>query len=162
MARGLDKIETDRLILRGIDETDAEAIVVWRSVPDVYKYFKFPHKITIDEHLDWFHNRYLSNENRFDWICIEKESGQRIGVFGLVREDDKAEVNYLLSPDAQHKGYANEAIRGLIKYASETWNVRLVVAEIHEDNTPSISLVEKMGFTLMSCVKPFVVYGIEV
>lgn len=162
MARGLDVIQTDRLLLRGIDETDAELIVGWRSVPDVYRYFKFPHKITIDEHLEWYRNRYLSNENRFDWICIEKESEQRIGVFGLVRDEDKAEVSYLLAPDAQHKGYANEAIRGLINYASETWNVQLVLAEIHEDNKPSIFLVKKMGFTLMSCVKPFGVYGIEV
>ncbi len=161
MAQGLDAIETERLLLRGIDETDAELIVKWRSVPNVYQYFKSPHQITLEEHLNWYRNRYLRNANRFDWICIEKESVNRIGIFGLYKEE-KIEVNYLLAPEEQHKGYATEAIRGLIDYASKKWNSKQVVAEIHQSNKPSIALVEKLGFEVISQDNPFVVYGIEV
>ena len=32
MVHKIDKIETERLLLRGIDESDAETIVLWRSV----------------------------------------------------------------------------------------------------------------------------------
>lgn len=162
MAKILDIIETERLMLRGIDEADAETIVLLRSAPDVYKFFKSPHQITIEEHLNWYRNRYLLDDNRFDWVCIEKQSGERIGVFGLNRDADIAEINYLLAPDAQHKGYALEAIRRLVDYASKNLGSKQVVAEIHKENKPSIVLIEKLGFILLSKSEPFVIYGIEV
>lgn len=133
MVHKIDKIETERLLLRGIDESDAETIVLWRSVSNVYKYFKASHQISLDEHLNWYWNRYLSNNDRFDWMCIERKDKQRIGVFGMVRKGDKAEVNYLLAPEAQHKGYASEAIQNMIGYAQKKWNTKQIVAEIHEE-----------------------------
>lgn len=162
MARKTDTIQTGRLIFRGIDETDTEKIVNWRSDPEVYKYFKSPHKITIEEHKHWYRNSYLCNEDRFDWICIEKTTGNKIGVFGLVKKNNIAEVNYLLSPEAQHKGYATEGIMQLVQYAAKTWGVKQVIAEIHKENVPSIAAVKKLGFTMLSNREIFVSYGIEV
>lgn len=162
MAQRLDIIETERLIFRGIDESDAKLIVEWRSAPEVYKYFKSPHEITVEEHLNWYNNTYLTNDNRFDWMCIEKKSKNRIGVFGLCKEDDRVEVNYLLIPEVQHKGYATEAIRSLVNYASGNWNIRNIVAEIHEENIPSIKLIEKLGFKVVKKEEQFVTFGLEV
>lgn len=161
MAQNIETIETKRLMFRGINETDAELIVDWRSKPDVYMYFKSPHQITLEEHLKWYNTNYLSNNNRFDWMCIEKESEKRVGVFGLYRDKESAEVNYLLAPEAQHKGYATEAIRSLIEYAFVKWNSKRVFAEIHKENKPSIELVKKMGLEIVSQDETFVVYGIE-
>ncbi|MBR1906634.1 MAG: GNAT family N-acetyltransferase [Clostridiales bacterium] len=162
MAQGFDTIETGRLLLRGIDESDAELIVEWRSVPDVYRFFKSPHKITFDEHMNWYRNSYLKNSERFDWICIEKESKRRIGVFGLIRDGDKAQINYLLAPEGQHKGFAAEAVSKLIEYATEKWNCKQVVAEIHRNNKPSLALVVKLGFKKVSEDEQFEIYGITV
>lgn len=84
MAKNVAELESERLILRGITEDDAPEIVEWRSDPEAYKFFRSPHRITMDEHLAWFRNRYLSNDDRFDWMCFEKSSGSKIGVFGSV------------------------------------------------------------------------------
>ena len=84
MAKNVAELESERLILRGITEDDAPEIVEWRSDPQAYKFFRSPHRITMDEHLAWFRNNYLSNDNRFDWMCFEKSSGSKIGVFGSV------------------------------------------------------------------------------
>ena len=162
MARNHDIIQTARLIFRGINETDTSVIVKWRSDPNVFNYFKSPHKITLEEHLAWYSNSYLNNNNRFDWICFEKTSNAKIGVFGLTREDDLAEVNYLLAPEAQHKGYASEGIKALVQYAANKWDIKMVVAEIHKKNLPSISVVIKLGFHIVKSVGDFVIYGIEV
>ena len=160
MARDLDKIQTERLILRGINETDALEIVEWRSDPDVYKYFKSPHKITVKEHFNWYNKNYLFNENRFDWMCIEKKSGKKIGVCGLTKEGFSAEVNYLLAPDAQHKGYARESLSSIIQYAQDKWHTDRIIAEIHKDNGPSIALVKKLGFVLYLAEGDYVFYMI--
>ncbi|MBR1423118.1 MAG: GNAT family N-acetyltransferase [Ruminococcus sp.] len=162
MARHVKRIETNRLVLRGINENDTEKIVEWRSDPKVYMYFKAPHRISIKEHLNWFHSVYLENDNRFDWICIEKDSGKRIGVFGLYREEMTAEVNYILAPEARHKGYATESIKCLVDFASKNWNCKYIIAEIHQDNKSSIALVEKLGYKIISCNGSFIVYRIEV
>lgn len=161
MAQTVDKIETERLLLRGIDETDAESIVLWRSDPEVYKYFKSPHRISIEEHLEWYRERYLNDESRFDWICIEKGGGRKIGVFGISKGTNEVEVNYLLSPEAQHKGYATEAIKGLIGYTRSTWNCNRIKAEIHGDNKSSIALIKRLGFDLESTNTPFCIYMID-
>ncbi len=160
MARDLDIIQTGRLTLRGINETDAPEIVKWRSAPEVYRYFKNPHQISLEEHISWYNSSYLMNENRSDWMCIEKISGKKAGVFGLTRTDSEAEVNYLLAPDARHKGYASEAIRALLQYAHNEWNVRRISAEIHKENLPSLALVKRLGFELISAEGDFVIYGI--
>ncbi len=161
MARNVDIVKTQRLYLRGIDESDTEVIVKWRSAPEVYRYFKSPHKITREEHLSWLRTSYVNNTDRFDWMCIEKDTGDRIGVFGLARGDGSAEVNYILAPEAQHKGYATEAIKGLIDYAQTKWSVGKVIAEVHRDNTASIALIKRLGFSLSSINEEFVVFSLE-
>ena len=162
MAKDLDIIQTERLILRGINETDAAEIVEWRSDPEVYKFFKAPHKITIKEHFNWYNNSYMSNDSRLDWMCIERMTGKKIGVFGLLKSDEYVEVNYLLAPESRHKGYASEAINGIMHYALEKWNANRIIAEIHKDNEPSIALVKRLGFSKAETDGLFVIYGIEV
>ena len=162
MEKNIDIIETERLILRGIDETDTDSIVQWRSDPEVYKYFKNAHKITETEHNYWYQNIYKSNDKRFDWMCIEKKSEEKVGVFGLFLDGCIAEINYILSPKSQHKGYAAESVQALINYASKKWNVKKIVAEIHKDNFPSITFIKRLGFKLESKDSVFQIYGREV
>ncbi len=162
MEKIIKTIETERLILRGIDESDAECIVKWRSVPEVFRYFLSPHQITLEEHMNWYQNRYLSNEKRFDWMCFEKQTGNRIGVFGLYKDDGAAEINYLLASEAQHKGYATEAVKELMRFASDEWGYKRFIAEIHEENEASVTLAEKLGFRVESCNPPFNVYQLEI
>lgn len=162
MAKTVPAIQTDRLFLRGIEAADAETIVRWRSAPDVYQYLKSPHAITLEEHLHWFHNQYLFNENRCDWMCMEKETGNQVGVFGLIRSGKKAEVNYLLAPEAQHKGYATEVIKRLIAFSVDVWGTSQAIAEIHKDNAPSVCLAHRVGFRLISEKSGFLVFGTEV
>lgn len=162
MAQGFGDIYTERLMLRCINESDAETIVKWRSEPDVYKYFKNPHKITVEEHLNWYRNSYLSNPNRFDWMCFDKNTQNPIGVFGLVLENQVAEINYILSPIEQHKGYAKEAVKGVINYAVENFKVKHFIAEIHRDNEASIKFARNMSFVLDRETEEFVIYKLEV
>ena len=162
MEKQVEKIYTERLILRGIDETDTEEIVSWRSDPEVYKYFKRPHRITPEEHIHWYRNNYLCNPDRFDWMCIEKSSGNKIGVFGLAADGDNVEINYLLASEAQHKGYAYESVKRLIRYAKEKMNAKKIIALVNTENLPSAAVAEKAGMKPESRDEIFIRYVIEV
>lgn len=154
-------METKRLYLREIEEDDSELIVRWRSDPAIYKFFKSPHRIVLEEHLNWFRKIYQGDHNRTDYMCIEKASEKKIGVFGLIFEGDKVEVSYLLAPEAQHKGFAAEAIYELIEMAKKEHGSKQVVAEINKDNESSINFVQKMGFSIVAMNGDFLIYGKE-
>ena len=162
MCKELSVVTTERLILRGITEEDSRDIVLWRANPEVYQYFKSPKALTIQDHLDWLHNIYAASDNRFDWMCLEQQTGRHVGVFGLVRKEGEAEVNYLLAPSAQHRGYGYEAVKRLILFANRTWNTKRFIAEIHSQNLASLKLIEKLGFVEEARNGNFILYGYEV
>ncbi len=154
------ELYTERLVLSDISEKDAPYIVKWRSDPNVYKYFVSPHKITIEEHLNWFNNRYVYEENRFDWIAFY--NNEPIGIFGIKRDDSSsivAEVSYILSPMYYGKGFAGEAVERLISFGKNEWKCCKIIAEIHKDNVSSIHFIERLRFEKDSENDPFVVYS---
>lgn len=142
-------LRTERLVLRGIEPEDASFIVKLRSDPDVYPFFLNPHKLTEEEHLLWYQNRYLPDENRADWIGVDRE-GSKVGIFGARRVRSgkrEAEINYILARKCYGKGYAGEAIERIMLYCAEEWQARRFVAEIHKENVQSIHFAESHGFT---------------
>ena len=142
------ELKTERLILRNITEEDTPVIVKWRSDPAVYRFFLSPHPLTEEEHLKWFRENYSSHPTRFDWMALSNDE-EPVGVFGLKKENEEAktaEISYLLAPGQTKKGYASEAVKGLMRFARDDWNCETVVAIINEDNTDSVRFIEKLGF----------------
>jgi len=161
------KAESPRLILREIESEDAENIVAWRSRPEVYRFFRAPHAVTLQEHMAWYNTSYLKDDGRLEFMAIEKQTGKPVGVFGIRKLGDcegqeKAEVGYLLKAGAQGNGYAGEAVSLLIQLAKETWAVKKVVAEVHEDNEASIALVKRLQFVKTEKKGCFLVFEKEV
>lgn len=150
-------IKTDRLKLREICEADTEKIVAWRSDPEVYKYFRNPHALTEAEHLQWYKNRYIKDNDMISWIaCFEKDS---IGVFQAVRRDkETAEVSYLLDKDYQGKGFAAKAVSAIEKWTYENWDINKLAAEIHIDNERSREFILHMGYKKKSREGNFDIY----
>ncbi len=140
-------MESDRLFFREITENDAELIVGWRSDFETYRYFLNPHKITLEEHLNWYRNSYLNNDSRTEFIALKKDTNKPVGAFGLIFSEETVEVNYLLDKEYRGKGYAAEAVSYLIAYAKETRQVTKAIAEVHKENKPSLSLIERLGFS---------------
>lgn len=155
-------LNTDRLKLTDITENDAPVIVQWRSDPNVYQYFVNPHKITLEEHLNWFHNNYTYDANRYDWIAYS--NNEPIGVFGIKRDSfdsDSAEISYILSPEHYGKGYAREAVERIIYYCKNDWNCSVIIADIHKDNFMSIKFIEHLCFVKSSINGKFIRYTLK-
>ena len=143
-------MHSDRLQYREICLEDAPLIVKWRSDPEVYKFFTAPHKVTLEEHINWYKNNYLANSNRLDFMALDS-NGIEVGVFGIRREnedDNEVEVSYLLAPEYYKRGFATEGVKWCIDYCIEHWNSKTVKAEIHNENDSSIRLVNRLGFKL--------------
>ena len=139
-------MESSRLFFREIEEDDSAFIVDVRSDPEVYRYFVDPHRITLEEHLNWFRNIYPHNDKRTDYIAVDKESGERAGVFGLIKDGDSVEINYLIAKPFQRQGLATEGVECLLDYAVNVLCCRKAIAEIHKNNHASLALSKKFGF----------------
>ena len=160
MAINVQCIETKRLKLRNICEEDTDYIVKWRSDEKVYRYFLSPHPINVDEHLNWYKNKYVMDVNRIDWMAVDNED-EPVGVFGVKKDssnDDTAEISYIVSPQERGKGYAEEAIGALLYFLESEWNCKYAIAEIHEENKASIHFAAKLGFQLYKKNKNFLLY----
>lgn len=162
MKGNLCDIKTERLFLREISEDDTSKIVEWRSDPEIYKLFLNPHKLTVQEHTSWFHNEYINNQNRIEWICYIDDLP--IGVFGIKRKNCKskdAEVSYLVDSKVRQNGYAREAVIGILVWAADRWEITRVIAEIHRSNISSKRFIEKLGFKNVEKTGEFLIYRKE-
>jgi RimJ/RimL family protein N-acetyltransferase len=76
-----------------------------------------------------------------------------IGLAGFKGEpaaDGSVEIGYSLLEEFQGRGYATEAVRGLVEWAFACPDVRRVIAETLPDLTPSIRVLEENHFEQVS------------
>lgn len=148
-------LETERLILREMLPSDAEAMFKLDSNPNVVKYLGNKPVRTIDESITIINsvrNQYLKNGiGRFSVIL--KENNKMIGWAGIkfVTDIENNQTNfydlgYRLQEEYWGKGYASEATKAWLDYFFQTMRLPLLVANVNVDNFGSNKIVKKFGF----------------
>jgi RimJ/RimL family protein N-acetyltransferase len=150
-------LETDRLILREFQLSDAEAFFAMDSNPKVHQYLwnKPVQKIeeTI-EIIDSVRKQYIDNGiGRF--AMISKETNEYIGWAGLKYNTEEVnkkvnfyDIGYRLDEKFWKKGYASEATFAWLKYAFETMNIKTMEAAAHTENAASNRILQKIGMKM--------------
>lgn len=150
-------LETNRLILRELRLSDAEAFFAMDSNPNVHHYLwnKPVRKIeeTI-EMIEFVRKQYIENGiGRF--AIILKETNEFIGWAGLkyntMMVNNKInfyDIGYRLDEKFWGNGYAGEATAEWLKYAFETMNIKTMEASAHTKNTASNSILQKNGMKI--------------
>lgn len=84
------------------------------------------------------------------WLCMvmrHRKTGVPIGVTGFIlREDDIAEVGFLLDPSFHGQGYGYESLCEVCAFAFAEAGIRKLVATVTAGNVPSKKVLEKVGF----------------
>jgi RimJ/RimL family protein N-acetyltransferase len=83
------------------------------------------------------------------YVVELRQASQAIGTCGLVRREFLAgpDLGVALLPDWVGRGYATEAARAVIGHAEETLRVGPLYAIVKSENTRSIGMLERLGFT---------------
>jgi RimJ/RimL family protein N-acetyltransferase len=63
--------------------------------------------------------------------------------------ESTVEVGYSILAEEQRRGYATEAVRGLVEYAFSQGEVERVIAQTLPELVPSIGVLEKCGFRFL-------------
>ncbi|MBS4073365.1 MAG: GNAT family N-acetyltransferase [Algoriphagus sp.] len=145
-------IETYRLHLRSLSTSDFDDFFRYRKMPEVALYQSFE-AMTKEEAQAFI----LENSNYHfgmpgEWVQygIEvRETNSLIGDFALKLdlEDSKlAELGITISPLHQRKGYAKEALLGILNFLFEEYGVQQVIAVADAENVASVSMLTRVGF----------------
>lgn len=145
------RIETDRLVLRNIDDKDQQAMFEIFSEEKVVYWTDFDLMTTSDD-AQWvvkYFKECRENSEQYRWAVCLKESDQMIGTVGLFSFDPdsaKCEIGYDLNINYHRRGYMSEAVEQILKIAFERLTLHRVEAVITPGNPASRAILEKFGF----------------
>jgi len=157
-------LETERLVLRRINEADAPGIFRLRSNPETMKYIPRPLAVNIDDalaHIAIIDGKVVSNEG-INWAITLKGNPEFIGIIGNFRvefENYRAEIGYMLLPEHNGKGIISEAIARVVRYGFEDMKLHSIEAIIDPDNIVSARVLEKNGFVKEAHIRENLLYN---
>jgi len=147
-------IETERLLLRALDLSDAEGMFELDSNPNVHIFVgKKPVK-HIEESVDQIKNiqHQYKTFGTGRWAVVLKETNEFIGWSGIKfitneinNHKDFYEIGYRFIEKHWGKGYATEAGKAFIDYAFNIMKVDALYAYADEGNQNSRKILEKLG-----------------
>lgn len=149
-------VETARLRLRAHTAADFEACLPMWNDPIVTRFIggRAYTGEEVWQRIQRYAGSWMLLGHGF-WVIEDKATNKLIGEIGIMdaRRDidppfgDDREVGWALLPEAHGKGYASEALEAVLAWEARTYNAPCLVALIDPDNTPSIKLALKFGFT---------------
>ena len=142
-------LETERLILREMNNNDFEALC--KILLDEETMYAYQGAFTIEEAHNWL-NSQLERYKNYGyglWAVVLKENNEMIGQCGLSIQTWKnskvLEVGYLFQRNYWHHGYATEAAIASKEYAFNVLNANEVSSIIRTTNTQSINVALRNG-----------------
>ncbi|QZA77508.1 GNAT family N-acetyltransferase [Deefgea tanakiae] len=145
------RLETQRLVLREIVAADAAAIFSIHGDANVMRYFGADPMSEPDQAVALIETftRWRDEENSGIRWGIE-QNGQLIGTCGLFRWNHawhSAMVGYELAQSTWGQGFMQEALVSILSYGFTAMDLNRIEAQIHPNNTASLKLMPKLGFT---------------
>ena len=141
-------LETERLILRPWEETDAEEYYKYAKDPRVGPIAGWPVHTSEEDSRQVIRNVLMVPET---YAIVLKETGLPIGSIGLHHNDltekeDEAELGYWLGVEYWGQGFMPEAARELLRHAFLDLNLVRIWCGYYDGNDKSKRVQEKLGF----------------
>ena len=146
-------LETERLILREMDQNDYDALYAVLADSDIMEHYPY----TFDEAR--VRNWITRNMERYQkdgfglWAVVLKETGEMIGDCGITMQKIHGhllpEIGYHIRKDQQRRGYASEAAAACIRYAFENYDFPAVYSYMKHTNISSQRTAMKNGMVFI-------------
>lgn len=146
-------LETDRLWLRKIEQGDADQLFEYWSDPLVVRYMNMPEFTDAEETLELIQllNVLSNTEDTIRWGIELKSTGKLIGSCGFntwqLAGAYRGEIGYELGRDFWGQGYMREALVAMFVFGYETMGLNRIEALLFPQNTSSMQLLTRLGFT---------------
>jgi len=159
-------LRTDRLVLRPLRETDAEALFAIFSDARVMRYWSTPPWTSRQPAQDMIAADLAQTTRDHLRLGIELvERGLLLGtcsLFSINFTCRRAEVGYGLGSFAWGQGYMHEALQALLDFGFGELDLNRIEADIDPRNRPSARTLERLGFTKEGYLRERWIVGDEV
>ena len=147
-----NNMETERILLRRWQESDAEVLFKYASDPDVGPRAGWPAHKSVEESREiiqtFFHNETT-------WAIVLKETGEAIGCIGYYTHEtsnipigkNDCEVGYWVGKPYWNKGICTEALKLMLDYCIQVKHLENIWADHFTGNPASGKVMEKCGFS---------------
>ena len=144
-------IKTERLILRKIEETDAEGLSELVHSPGVYRYlptFLFEQKYEdVHEVIRRLYDECFK-ESIILGVFMEEEFCGLAEIYGYRENTHKASIGCRFLEQWWGKGVATETVDALVRYLTQETGIEIITASTMVENKSITRVVEKNGFLL--------------
>jgi len=148
----INTIETERLILKEVTPKVYDHIMNHYDDDAIMQFFGYDTVKALLAEKERYLQGMSSYYSTFVRFCmVEKATGKTIGQCGYhkwYKDHSRAEFGYGMSNDeVKNKGFMREAAAPIIKYGFEQMKLNRIEAFASPRNTPSIKILERLGFT---------------
>ena len=143
-------METERLLLREITLGDAPFMLDVLNDPGFLENVGDRQIRTLSDAEQYITDRIRASyeQYRFGFYkMVAKESGEEVGICGLVKREylELPDVGFAVLERFCGRGYAGEAAKAVLQYASDVLGLTRIAGVTRPDNATSRHLLEKLG-----------------
>jgi RimJ/RimL family protein N-acetyltransferase len=139
-------IKTERLHMRHLGLVDAEAFRAMTDETAIIEAIHFLERPFTLANAETLIGNNHDGRDRFWGVWMPGEPAL-LGTVGThLRDSEKIEIGYWFATAAQGRGFASEAVRGVIGALVRAYPKNLIVAECRPENVASWRLLERIGF----------------
>lgn len=157
---GTLKLETERLVLRRIEENDAKEIYDGFINQEDYLYFFNKEPRTLDEEIKSLEgiNEKYEDLDLYNWVIVLKEKNAIIGRATLNVElyNECVEINYCIDKRYENNGYMTEALRKIIDFCLNELEVNRFQAGCVVENVKSKHVLDNCNMHQEGILKSYI------
>lgn len=146
-------LETERLLLRPLEETDAPKLYRWINQPEMREYITIRTPISMLAERDWIVSIMKQSAPPHDIVfgIVLKESGELIGTTALHYIDwmnrRATTGSYIGDKENRGKGFGKESKQAVLRYAFTELDLEKIKSEVNATNEASQKCLESCGYT---------------
>lgn len=143
--------ETNRLILKPIEQSEALFLQSLMNTPKALKYIGDRNIRSENDARRYIQNRLIPVFAKFGfgtYVLYQKNTNIPMGTCGFYDREglDGIDIGYAILPKYERRGFTLEAVRFLSQSAFSQFRLEKLLAVTDPQNFPSIALLEKVGF----------------
>ena len=148
------ELQTERLILRPWQESDAEALYKYAQNPNIGPIAGWPPHTSVEDSLEVIKSILSAPES---YAVVLKETGEAVGSIGIMTSrseihsaniaDTECEIGFWIGEPFWGQGLIPEAVNELLRYAFDDLKQTAVWCGYFDGNEKSRRVQEKCGFT---------------
>jgi RimJ/RimL family protein N-acetyltransferase len=151
-------LQTERLVLRAVRESDAEAIFEeYAGDPAVTRFLLWRPQPSADGVRDFLRGALerMAAGREIHWVITQRPSDRPIGAVGVTFDDFRAELGYVLGRAYWRQGIMSEAVSAVVSWALAIDGIHRVWAACDVENLGSAGVLENAGMAREGILRRF-------